>query len=218
MGAFSLLLILRTIPNHPFGRCEVEAEVIYWRQEDKMGKRQTGQEEDRPVLEWRESRKIKRQDELRLGDQTVATLRWGGWGSTFAEGRARARSWTFERPCLLSREVHVHVAGVKSSPIAVFVPGWTEEGTLSCADGRTMRWQSRDFWRTEWAFVDAEGRTAVRFEDTSGFLEQRTIAHTYKTGLSEADRAMLLILGRYLMVLQAQDQAAVTAAVVAAIG
>jgi hypothetical protein len=202
------------MPNHSFGRCKVEAEVVYWRQEDTMGKKQTGQEKDRPLLEWRESRKVRRQDELCLGDQTVATLRWGGWGSTFAEGRARAGSWTFERPRLLSREVQVHVAGTKGPPIAVFIPGWTEEGTLSWADGRTMRWQSRDFWRTDWVLVDAEGRTAARFEDTSGFLERRTIAHTYKTGLSEADRAMLLILGRYLMVLQAWD----TAAVVAAIG
>lgn len=183
-----------------------------------MGKKQTGQEQDRPLLEWRESRTVKRQDELRLGDQTVATLRWRGWGSTFAEGRALAGSWTFERPRLLSREVQVHVAGTKGPPIAVFIPGWTEEGTLSWANGCTMRWQSRDFWRTDWALVDAEGRMAARFEDTSGFLERRTIAHTFKAGLSEADRAMLLILGRYLMVLQAQDQVAVTAAVVAAIG
>ena len=178
-----------------------------------MGKKQTGQEKDRPLLEWRESRKVRRQDELCLGDQTVATLRWGGWGSTFAEGRARAGSWTFERPRLLSREVQVHVAGTKGPPIAVFIPGWTEEGTLSWADGRTMRWQSRDFWRTDWVLVDAEGRTAARFEDTSGFLERRTIAHTYRTRLSEADRAMLLILGRYLMVLQAWDTAAVVAAI-----
>jgi hypothetical protein len=178
-----------------------------------MGKRRTQQEQAEPTLEWRESRTVKRQDELRIGDQLIATLRWGGWGSTFATGRARAGSWTFERPRLLSKEVQVHIAGAaKGPPVAVFIPGWTEEGTLSFADGRTMHWQSRDFWQTEWAFVDAEGRTAARFSDTSGFLEQRTAAWTYKAGLSKVDRAMLLILGRYLMVLQAQDRAAMTVA------
>jgi hypothetical protein len=102
--------------------------------------------------------------------------------------------------------------------IAVFVPGWTEEGTLSFTDGRTMHWKSRDFWQTEWAFVDAERRTVARFDDTSGFLRRRTAASTYKAGLSEADRAMLLILGRYLMILQAQDRVAMIAAVGAATG
>jgi hypothetical protein len=184
-----------------------------------MGKRRTQQEQAEPALEWRESRTVKRQDELHIGDQLIATLRWGGWGSTFATGRARAGSWTFERPRLLSKEVQVHAAGAaEGPPIAVFIPGWTEEGTLSFTDGRTMHWQSRDFWQTEWALVDAEGRTAARFCDTSGFLERRTAAWTYKAGLSEVDRAMLLILGRYFMVLQAQDRTVVVATVTAAIG
>jgi hypothetical protein len=190
-----------------------------------MGNKRTQQETSQPTLEWRESRTVKRQDELSLGDQPIATLHWGGWGSTFAIGRARAGSWSFERPRLLSKEVQVRAVGTergsasaKQGPlIAVFVPGWTEEGTLSFTTGRTMRWQSRDFWRTDWVFVDAEGRTVARFRDTSRFLEQRTAVQTYKVGLSEADRAMMLILGRYLMVLQAQDQVVVTAAVTAAI-
>jgi hypothetical protein len=179
-----------------------------------MGKERTQAEQ--PTLEWRESRTVRRQDELRIGDQLIATLRWGGWGSTFAEGQARAGSWTFERPCLLSKEVQVHVAGREGPPVAVFMPGWTEEGTLSCTDGHTMRWQSRDFWQTEWAFADADGQTALRFRDTSGFLERRTAAWTYKAGLNEVDRAMLLILGHYLMVLQAQDRAVVVATATAA--
>ncbi len=181
-----------------------------------MGKKHTGQ--DQRTLEWVESRTVKRQDELRIGDRLIATLRWGGWGSTFAEGRAHGGSWTFERPRLLSREVQVHAAGTKGAPTAVFMPGWTAEGTLSFADGRTMHWQCRDFWQTEWALVDAEGQTALRFQDRSGFLERRTAAWSYKAGLSEADRAMLLILGRYLMVLQAQDQAAAVAATVVVMG
>ena len=175
-----------------------------------MGKKRTPQ--DPPILEWVESRTVRRQDELRIGDRLIATLRWHGWASTFAEGQARAGSWTFERPRLLSREVQVHVAGVEGPPVAVFQPGWTEEGTLSFSDGRTMRWQCRDFWQTDWAFVDAADRAVMHFRDTSGFLHERTAAWTYRAGLSEADRAMLLILGRYLMVLQAQDRAAVAAA------
>lgn len=175
-----------------------------------MGKKRT--QEDRPVLEWVESRTVKRQDELRIGDRMIATLRWGGWGSTFAEGRASTGSWTFERPRLLSRDVQVHLSSTEGPSVGVFHPGWMEEGTLYLADGRTMRWKSRDFWRSEWAFVDAAGQIALRFRDTSGLLHERTAAWTYKAGLSEADRAMLLILGRYLMVLQARDRAATVAA------
>ena len=175
-----------------------------------MWKKRT--QRDQPALEWVESRTVKRQDELRIGDRLIATLRWGGWGSTFAEGQASAGSWAFERPRLLSRDVQVHRAGTEGPAVAVFRPGWTEEGTLYMADGRTMRWESRDFWRSEWAFVDTAGQTALRFRDTSGLFHERTAAWIYKVGLSETDRALLLILGRYLMVLQARDRAATVAA------
>ena len=175
-------------------------------------KRKKKQEENRPALEWRESRTVGRQDELYAAGQIVATLRWEGLFSTMATGTARAGRWTFVRPKLLSRDVEVRVAG-QEAPVAVFSPGWTEDGTLSFADGRALYWRATNFWRTEWVLSDGSGQPLVRLVDTSGLFKKTASVGTIRSGLSDEDRALLVLLGRYLIVLQDRDRAAVVAAI-----
>jgi len=177
-----------------------------------MAKRRKKKQQSRPALEWRESRTAGRQDELYAAGQIVATLRWEGLFSTLATGTARTEQWTFERPRLLSRDVEVWVAG-QDAPVAVFSPGWTEDGKLSYTDGRTLYWRGTNFWRTEWVFCDVHGGPLIRFEDTSGLFKKTTTVGPARAGLSEADRALLALLGRYLIVLQDRDRAAVVAAI-----
>jgi hypothetical protein len=182
----------------------------------KSRRRQRGK--SRPALEWRAARSVKRQDELRSDEQILATMRWESMWSTLATGTARAGQWSFERPRLLSRDIEVRIPGTTDdAPWAVFSPGWTSEGTLCLADGRQFHWQCTDFWQTEWVFVSAAGEPLVRFTDTSGFLSQSTAVGIVRAKLSESDRALLVLLGHYLMVLQARDRAATTAAVTAAV-
>jgi hypothetical protein len=172
------------------------------------------QKQERPTLEWRESRIARRQDELRYGDQVLAMLHWENAFSTFATGTAKAGSWTFERPRLLSRDVEVRIAGTDGgAPFGIFSPGWTDEGTLCLSDGRRYHWQCEDFWQTEWVFTSAAGEPLVRFVDTSRLLEQTTAVGIVRSELSEADRALLVLLGHYLMVLHALDSAAIAASV-----
>ena len=166
------------------------------------------------ALEWREAKK---QDELRTADQVSATLRWQGWTITLAYGRTAAGRWTFDRPKLLSTEVEVRIPD-REEPIGVFWPRLLGDGgELRMADGRAFRWYATDFLATRWVFAGAAGDKLVRFVDTSGLLERRAVVSFATQDLSETDRGLLVLLGRYLMVLHAQDTAAITAATTAAI-
>ena len=180
-----------------------------------MGKKRKRKEHTRPELEWRESRTARRQDELRKGEQSLATLHWKSAFSTLATGTMQTYRWTFERPRLLSRDVEVRAPGTERL-VAVFSPGWTNEGTLTLSDGHTFYWRTENFWQTRWAFTNAAGAPQVRFADTSGFLERRTAVGIARSDLVASGDALLVLLGRSLMVLLAQEAAAVTAATTAA--
>jgi hypothetical protein len=64
--------------------------------------------------------------------------------------------------------------------------------------------------------MDEAEQTLVQFEDTSRLFEERAAVTFVRPGLTEADRALLLLLGRYLMALQSRDNAAIAAATTAA--
>ena len=179
-----------------------------------MGKKRRRQEKStQPTLEWQESTTVRRQDELCLGDEVLATLRWAGMLSTMATGTARTGRWTFERPRLLSHEVEVRDTA-SGDGVGVLSPRWTGDATLTLADGRTFEWASTNFWRSEWTFSDAHNQPLVLFVDTSGLLRRRTAIEIVRSGLSEPDRALLVLLGHYMMEMQRRDTAAVTAAIV----
>ena len=180
-------------------------------------KRRRRQRTERPALEWRESRTVKRQDELCTHTETLATLQWAGLLSDMATGSARAGQWTFDRPRLFSRNVEIRVVGSGAEPpYATYYPDWAPGGCVEFAVGRTLHWASTNFWGTQWVFTDDEGTPLVRFEDTSPLFQVRTAVTFVQPSLSEADRALLLLLGRYLMVLHTKDTAAITAVTTAA--
>ena len=97
------------------------------------------------------------------------------------------------------------------APLAIYYPKWTSGGELCFAGGRVWHWYPTNFWQTQWTFEDDTERALARFEDTSRLFEQSAAVTFVDRGLREADRALLLILGRYLMALQARDSAAVAA-------
>ena len=170
--------------------------------------------------QWRESKAVKRQDELRLGDHVEATLRWEGPFSTLAYARSPKGRWTFDRPRLLSHDVEVRgghtTSGRQPTPgedtlIAVYHERWTGDGALEFVDGRTYDWAPTNFWQTRWAFFDADEKPLLAFDDTSGLLEHRTEVTFWRSDLSKADMGLLATLGRYLMALKRQDTAAIVA-------
>jgi hypothetical protein len=174
-----------------------------------MGKRRSS---DQHALEWRESKRTKRLDELRRGDQILATLRWEGCFSKRAFAHSPEGAWEFDRPKPFSKDVKVWIA-VAEDPVATLTFGWLGgDGTMERADGRTLRWEATNFWATNWAFRTGSGETLIHFLDNSGFLERRTLIEFRPGVLPPSDRDLLLLLGRYLMILQSDDAAAAAAA------
>ena len=173
-------------------------------------KRQT----DNVAWEWRESKRARHQDDLCAGDQVLATLRWQGCFSQRAGGSVSGEqwAWTFDRPRLLSRDVEVY--NPDGERVAVLQVGWWGDGTLAMADGRVFYWRLQGFLQAHALFVDAAERPVVEFWDSSRWFENRTQVGTPAASLSERDRALLILLGRYLMVLKQRDTAVVVATTV----
>jgi hypothetical protein len=192
----------------------ISAGVLHCIQEDAVKRKAKKQKpNERPALEWRASRTVKWQDELCTHDGPVATLRWAGLLSYMATGTAQEGQWTFDRPRFLSRDVEVRtVSSDAKTPYAVYYPGWAMGGRVEFAGGRTLHWAPMNFWQTQWTFMDEAERTLVQFEDTSCLFEERAAVTFVRPGLSETDRGLLLLLGRYLMALQSRDNAAIVAA------
>lgn len=180
-------------------------------------KKRERREKERPALEWRESATVKRQDELCTHDAVVATLRWAGMLSNYATGTAQAGQWTFDRPRVFARDVEVRRVGPDAKvPYAVYYPNWSPGGRIEFAHGRTIQWGPTNFWQTQWVFADEADMTLLQFEDTSRLFRESAAVTFVRPGLSEDDRALLLLLGRYLMALQSRDNAAIAAATTAA--
>ena len=173
-----------------------------------------GRKKESQAWEWRESKTVRRQDELRAGDQILATLRWEGCLSLRAFAASPKGQWAFDRPRLLSRDAEVRMAGT-GALVGIVRFGWTGDGVLELVDGRTFSWGATNFWQTRWVFWDAQDRPLIRFWDTSPLFETTAQVGYWPSSVSGSDRALLTLLGRYLMVLRSRDTAAVAAAAVA---
>jgi hypothetical protein len=166
-----------------------------------------------PELEWRPTG-VKRQEALYHHGEPLATLQWESMWNVAATGAAKNGQWQLDRPKMLSSTVEIRTG---DTLYGTFSPGWTSEGTLKLSTGSAYCWICEGFWQTRWAFIDTREKPVMRFEDTSGFLVERTAVEIPPSSISEHDRALLAILGRYLMALQARDTAAATAAITAAV-
>jgi len=166
-----------------------------------------------PELEWRPTGN-KRQEALYHRGQPVSTLQWESMWNVAAVGTSKDGQWRLDRPRLLSQDVEIYAG---ETHVGTFTPGWTGDGSLALVTGHIYRWVYEDFWRQRWAFVDARDTPVIQFEDTSGFLVERTAVSIYKSEISDRERALLAILGRYLMALHTRDSAAASAAVTAAV-
>ena len=170
----------------------------------------------RQPFEWRESKMVAHQDELHADHQILATLRWKGVGNGVASTLAFAVSpegqWIFEQPGIFSRDVQVRNAG-SDAPVALFRPHWIGAGgRLDFADNRAFYWTAMNFGQTRWAFTSASGKQLVRFENDvqrvpAGALVMVEPSILESLALPACECALLMLLGRYLMVLKKRDAA-----------
>jgi hypothetical protein len=165
-------------------------------------------------LLWIQPSARKREHELRAGDDVIATLRFQR--GTLADAEADGHHWTFKRQGFWQPRVTVRVAG-SDADLATFHPRWTGGGALEFADGHTLKLTSANFWQSEWVWLDKD-QPRVRFKGRHGIVKAKGAVEFQGDAATRADLPLIILLGWYLILLHADDAAAVsTAATVAAV-
>jgi hypothetical protein len=155
-------------------------------------------------LVWQKVPGIRRTRELLLEGQTWVRLRRMSVFRSLATVEAGTSSWTLKRVGWFRTRVTVRRAG-ETENIAVFTPNWLGScGTLEFADGRAYRWATTKSFGREHTLSRADGTTVLRFRGGSRMR--------IETGERETDLPLLAAFGYYLLQLEREDSATVTAA------
>ena len=164
-------------------------------------------------LHWVQPAALRREHELRGADEVVATLVFGR--RTFATGIADAGQWSFRRAGLWRPQVTVRGAGSETD-MAFFRPHRSGGGALDFPDGRLLRLSSASVWQSPWVWRKGDNEL-MRFRGGQGLLKAGCAVDIAPHAARMPDLALLALLGWYLILLYAQDEAAASAAAAAAI-
>jgi hypothetical protein len=172
-------------------------------------------------LYWVQPERFARWFELRTEGQLVATLGWETSCGTLARGEAASGSWTLKRVGFLNPRVTVRESGSEVD-LATFWPRWMGDGTLEFAYGKAFRWQSTNFWATDWMFTATDGTPLVAFKEgseeggLSNLFKMQSLVEIQAQALELVELPLLILVGWYLMILRQDDAAAGAAAAAAA--
>jgi hypothetical protein len=162
-------------------------------------------------LRWIQPHALRREFELRSGEDTMATLRFRSAFGSLASAQVDEGSWTFKRVGFWRSHVTVRVAGAETD-LAVFRNDtWTAGGTLELADGRSYR-ANTNFWMTSFQFTDASDQPLVRFTRVGGMIHLSCDVNVEPAGLKLAELPWLVALGLYLIVKMRDDASGAAAA------
>jgi hypothetical protein len=153
---------------------------------------------------WVRHSSEKRAYELRAAEQVLATLRWRR--GPLAEAETADGQWTFQRVGFWRRVVTVRAAA-SDADLAEFHPSWTGTGRLELG-ARQLRWVATSFWRAEWSWQDAAGTPLIRYLRGTRRPPVAGRVEITPTAGGLPDLALLVTLGWYLVLLNAQDQSA----------
>ena len=168
-------------------------------------------------LKWVQPRALKREFELRDGEEVVATLGFRSLLGTFATAGTADGSWTFKRSGFWRTHVTVRPSG-SDSEIAIFRNStWSGGGTLDLPDGRHFP-ANTNFWGSTYEFKDAGGVPLVRYRRITGVLHGSCLVEVTPAAVPLGELPWLVPLGWYLAVMMQQDSAGAAAAAAAAAG
>jgi hypothetical protein len=164
-------------------------------------------------LRWVKPNWLKRQYELRAGDEVVATLvRSGG---SAAIGAWSGGQYAFSQKGWINQRILVGDGATTDAdtPLATFA---RRGGVLTLADGRTLFWRKPSVWKSRRIWSDGAA-SLVEFDPASGFASPR-VKITPEAGQLDV-LPLLLLLGQYLIVRAREEadtaSAGTTAAIVA---
>jgi hypothetical protein len=161
-------------------------------------------------LVWSQPKAMRREYQLSNGDELVGRLRFEKFSGSLATAEVASQNWTFKREGFLHPRVTVRAPNSDVNNLAVFHPSWSGGGVVEFPDGRQIRWRHASFWRSEWAFVQGADRQLLLFKQHEGFLKISARLECDPANAAAPDLPLLAALGWYLMLLTAQDAAAVS--------
>jgi len=145
--------------------------------------------------------------ELAGSGGVYATLRWEGIFGSLATGRTRGDSYTFKRGGFLLPYVTVRKAPYDQD-IGRMRMGFGGGGDLEMADGRRFAFTKTGFWSPEWSFHSENGNKICTYKMASTFLKRQADVLLELDPKRAPNIEMLLILGWYVIILQADEAAA----------
>ena len=170
---------------------------------------------DRP-LHWGQPHALRREFELKDGEELVETLRFRSVFGSFATAESAEGSWTFKRVGFWQTRVTICPAGSDQEIASFRNSTWKGGGTLELPDGRHFR-ASTNFWMSKYEFQDAEEQPLVRFIRIAGPFHLSAQVEIARSARELAELPWIVALGWYLAV-KMRDDAGAGAAVAAAAG
>ena len=149
--------------------------------------------------------------ELKLNGEAVGTLRRPRWFSTSFQAETQDGQWTFRRSGCLGSGAQI-LDSSSQQQIATFKSKWGGGGTLTFADGQTFQLSCKGWWRPIWSVIGENGQPVLHLHRREKIVE-------VPPGVGvPSSRLPLLIMFTWYRVLQAEEDAASAAMVVAVIG
>lgn len=153
-------------------------------------------------LVWQKVPGVRRTRELLVDGQTWVRLKRVSAFRSLADVEAGPHAWTLKRVGWFRTRVTVRRAG-ETDNLAVYTPNWLGScGTLEFTDGRRYRWATTKSFGREHAMFRGDGGAILRFRGSRMQVE----------AAEECELPLLAAFGYYLLQLEREDTAAVTAA------
>lgn len=161
-------------------------------------------------LEWSQPNALKREYELRAGDEIAATLRFRSAFGSLAVAACADGSWSFKRVGFLHPRVTVREEGSETD-LAVFKnKTWSRGGTLEFPDGRHVK-AATNFWQTRFTLETEHEHVLIEYK-TRGVVRLAGGMTVSREGAAMKELPFLVTLGWYLVVMLHEESARVAAA------
>lgn len=154
-------------------------------------------------LIWVQPAALRREHELRAGDQVVGTLSFQR--GSLADAETDGHHWTFKRSGFWHPRVTAREAGADQD-VGVFRPHWGGGGVLESPDGHEIRLTTANFWQSEWVWL-AKDHALINFRGRHGLIKANGTVQIEPMAATLPQMPMLVLLGWYLILLYADDAA-----------
>ena len=163
-------------------------------------------------LKW--VRRSRKEDELVSGDDVVGALHWASSHSSLAIAESADGNWTFKRAGFIHPRITIREAG-KDTDLYIARMGWGGEATIMFPGQGAFRW-TPNIWHRKWTLIDSDGKELMRIE-LSGIVNVGGSLTVEPSAIQAPKFSLLALLGWHLIMLVLSEDAASTAATVAAV-